>query len=1030
MPLENARHLDGRETKGCKIAFGVNAMLSRNRSIRVAVSMCCCVGIASAAVLGDTINVCWDGSGNYLTIGEALDAAAPGDEIVVCDGTYSGPGNKNLRIDRPIVLRSANGPERCIIDCEGEGRAFVLTAGTLDGFTIANASMPDELGGAIQGLGILSDAPITIRNCRFIGNLAREGGAISCTGDAFTILDCTFIENLAVGCGGGAVFCDGGSPTIMSCSFIDNSAAYGGSGGRSCSYPGSGGAVYCYYADASIVDCAFTGNSARGGGAIFVDYSNAVISGCTLVSNSASRGTGGGGIFLYSGNSTIVNCSIIGNELEHNYGGSGIFATVDAQVYVRNSVIRDNRGQSGIRAGVPATYFTIVNCEISGNTSESEGGGLSLYDGMIVNSIISGNSAADNGGGINCRDTSIINCVITGNLAVNRGGGGAVYGAADIVNSILRGNVPNELPAGGPATVRYSNIVGGWTGVGNIDVDPRFVDPANGDYHLSPDSPCLDTGDDSAVPAGIWMDLDGNPRFVDHPESPITEAGSSWVDMGAYERPCTGLALLSHPQDQTVCEDDPAAFSVEAAGSGLTYQWRKDGDPIAGATSPTLVISSVAPTDVGTYDVIVRSPGNCGALSSPASLRIGPLATILTHPESRPACVGETVTFDVEADHWARRYQWRKDGIDISGATAKRLTIPQVTAADAAAYDVVLSNYCGSITSLPATLSVFSEPVRILSHPAGITHCEGAMAVFEVVTDRPPLWYQWRKDGVAIPGATQSSLTFPVFRSLAGVYDVVLIAACGTVTSEAATLRVNVEPVIVEDPVSQRICLGEPARFAVRAEGFDLTYRWRKDGVDLPLETGETLVIPETRPDDAGRYRVVVLNPCGMRTSRAATLEFRTVILVPPRGQTVCESDPFVLFVHAAGSSPSFQWRKDGVDLPGATQNIYLVTAAAPTDSGTYDVLVTLEGCTEVSDPAPVHVRDCFFPLGDLNCDAGLDGADVEPMLLALEDPAAYAAAFPGCNIFNGDMNCDGVLNGADIDAFFQCLAAGRCDCP
>ncbi len=59
---------------------------------------------------------------------------------------------------------------------------------------------------------------------------------------------------------------------------------------------------------------------------------------------------------------------------------------------------------------------------------------------------------------------------------------------------------------------------------------------------------------------------------------------------------------------------------------------------------------------------------------------------------------------------------------------------------------------------------------------------------------------------------------------------------------------------------------------------------------------------------------------------------------------------------------------------------------------------------------------------GDLNCDDTVDGADIDPFFLALADPAAYAAQFPGCPTTNGDINGDGSVDGADIDAFFKLL--------
>jgi thioredoxin len=95
-----------------------------------------------------------------------------------------------------------------------------------------------------------------------------------------------------------------------------------------------------------------------------------------------------------------------------------------------------------------------------------------------------------------------------------------------VANCILWGNAPDQITTFGSleANVTYSDVQGGHAGEGNIDADPLFVDAANGDYHLQASSPCIDAGDNSAIPAGVIVDLDGNPCII-----------NSIVDMGAYE---------------------------------------------------------------------------------------------------------------------------------------------------------------------------------------------------------------------------------------------------------------------------------------------------------------------------------------------------------------------------------------------------------------------------------------------------------------------------------------------------------------
>jgi len=141
----------------------------------------------------------------FDTIQDAIDAAVNGDTIVVADGTYSGPGNRDILIwDKAITVRSQNGPDKCIIDCQGKanenhrGFYFYKDPGSLlDGFTIIN-------GYRITGVGIIFDqSSATVKNCILHNNQAEgDGGAIYCYNGNATIQNCTIINNQAVGDGG------------------------------------------------------------------------------------------------------------------------------------------------------------------------------------------------------------------------------------------------------------------------------------------------------------------------------------------------------------------------------------------------------------------------------------------------------------------------------------------------------------------------------------------------------------------------------------------------------------------------------------------------------------------------------------------------------------------------------------------------------------------------------------------------------------------------------------------------------------
>jgi parallel beta-helix repeat protein len=204
---------------------------------------------------------------DFPTIQAALDGAANGDVVIVRDGTWTDAGNKNLDFSgKAIALQSENGPNNCIIDCEGDGRGFHFqsqetASSVVDGFTITNAvthytgNFPDGWGAGILCTYLSSP---TIRNCIITGNQSiggesGSGAGISCYASA--------------------------SPEITNCVISDNSGVWGGG-------------IYCNFTSMpNITNCTIVGNSARGGGGIYVANSSwPLISDCVMWNNSATYG--------------------------------------------------------------------------------------------------------------------------------------------------------------------------------------------------------------------------------------------------------------------------------------------------------------------------------------------------------------------------------------------------------------------------------------------------------------------------------------------------------------------------------------------------------------------------------------------------------------------------------------------------------------------------------------------------------------------------------------------------------------------
>lgn len=184
------------------------------------------------------------------------------------------------------------------------------------------------------------------------------------------------------------------------------------------------------------------------------------------------------------------------------------------------------------------------------------------------------------------------------------------------------------------------------------------------------------------------------------------------------------------------------------------------------------------------------------------------------------------------------------------------------------------------MTSGSATLTITAAPV-ILTQPSSASVASGSSVSFSVaVSGTGPISYQWFKDGIAISGATGSTLAYSAVSSAnVGSYTVKISNAAGSVVSAPATLAVISLPVITMQPISQSVAAGASAQFAVQASGTGpLTYQWYKDGTAMAGATGFLLSIPNAQSANAGSYYVKISNPGGTVQSATASLTVNTRI--------------------------------------------------------------------------------------------------------------------------------------------------------
>jgi sugar lactone lactonase YvrE len=194
----------------------------------------------------------------------------------------------------------------------------------------------------------------------------------------------------------------------------------------------------------------------------------------------------------------------------------------------------------------------------------------------------------------------------------------------------------------------------------------------------------------------------------------VADTGNAAIRKVSLNGEVTTLALSSdiptittQPANLTAVTGSSVAFTVVAtSSSAMTYQWKKDGSDIVGATSATYSINSTSTTSAGSYAVVITN--FIGSVTSAsATLTVNVLPAITTQPSSQSVTAGNSVTFSVVATGTPTpTYQWRKDGAVISGATATSYAISSPASGDAGSYTVVVTNAAGSVTSSSATLTV------------------------------------------------------------------------------------------------------------------------------------------------------------------------------------------------------------------------------------------------------------------------------------------------------------------------------------
>ncbi|MEZ5018210.1 MAG: M43 family zinc metalloprotease [Flavipsychrobacter sp.] len=450
------------------------------------------------------------------------------------------------------------------------------------------------------------------------------------------------------------------------------------------------------------------------------------------------------------------------------------------------------------------------------------------------------------------------------------------------------------------------------------------------------------------------------------------------------------LVTTSVSPNDTICVGTSVTFSSSVINGGATpsYQWKKNGTDISGATSATYTSSTLVNNDVIT--VVMTSSETC--LLTATATSTGITMTVnqnLTPDVSISVSPNDTICAGTQANFMATpvnggtmpTYQWTLNGANV-GTSSLFYASSTLTSGDVIRCILTSSETCVTKTTDTSNLiSMHVNPLTIptvsISSNIGTTTCEGGTVVFSssYTNGGTSRTYQWKRNGTAISGATSSTYTTNTLSNSDVITcDMTISAVCpapATVTSNALTMTVLVPSLSIQVSPTDTICAGTAVMFSLNKNnvGPNPQYQWYLNNVTMIGVTADVFTLP--LPADGDEITTIFTGSdiCVNAPRNADTVKLSVTSITTPVATIYVTPDSnvtpgqYVIFNAVTNAkNPSFQWRKNGIDITGETNSTFVTGSFV--DQDTISCLVTTpDSCATASSVLSNKIKMSVAPV-------------------------------------------------------------------